>query len=209
MRPLTKSQENVLRFINDFTRENGMPPSFSEIGKALGGIKSSTVFYYVQVLIKKGFLRQGSSKARDLRLASAVTAAGLTGVGTRGCHVLGQVPAGKPALAQEEIEDTLWLDERLCKSKDAYLLRIKGDSMIGVGIHDKDLVIVRPQKDADPGNIVVALVDGDDGTVKTLRGRGPQAYLEPANPSYEPIRRAFQIVGKVIGVIRKQIGHVN
>ena len=209
MHSLTKSQEKVLRFINDFTRENGMPPSFSEIGSALGGIKSSTVFYYVQVLTKKGFLRQGSSRARDLRLASPVTAAGLTGVGTRGCHVLGQVPAGKPALAQEEIEDTLWLDERICKSKDAYLLRVKGDSMIGAGIFDKDLVIVRPQKEADPGEIVVALVEDEEGTIKTLRGKGPHAYLEAANPHYEPIRKEFQIVGKVIGMIRKQITHVN
>ncbi len=209
MHSLTKSQEKVLRFLNDFTRENGMPPSYSEIGAALGGIKSSTVFYYVQVLIKKGFLRQGSSRARDLRLASPVTAGGLTGVGTRGCPVLGQVPAGRPALAQEEIEDTLWLDERLCKARDTYLLRVKGDSMIGTGIHDKDLVIVRPQKDADPGEIVVALVHGEEGTVKTLRGKGPHSYLEPANPNYEPIRQEFQIVGKVIGVIRKQIAHVN
>jgi len=209
MKSLTKSQANVLRFINDFSRENGMPPSYSEIGAALGKIKSSTVFYYIQVLIKKGFLRQGSSRARDLRLASPVTAAGLTGVGTRGCHVLGQVPAGKPALAQEEIEDTLWLDERLCKAKDTYLLRVKGDSMIGVGINDKDLVMVRPQKEADPGEIVVALVDNDEGTVKTLRGKGSNAYLEAANPNYEPITGEFQIVGKVIGVIRKQIAHVN
>src|SRR4051812_8651075 len=113
MRPLTESQERILRTINDFTRANGMPPSFREIGAALNGIKSSTVFYYIKVLIKKGFLRQGSSRARDLRLASPAAAVGLTGVGTRALPLLGHVPAGKPNLITEEVEDTIWLDERL------------------------------------------------------------------------------------------------
>jgi repressor LexA len=206
MRPLTESQERILRTINDFTRANGMPPSLREIGAALNGIKSSTVFYYIKVLIKKGFLRQGSSRARDLRLASPAAAVGLTGVGTRALPLLGHVPAGKPNLITEEVEDTIWLDERLCKSKDAYLLRVTGDSMIGIGINHGDLVIVRPQKTADSGDVVVARTPDGEGTIKTLRRKGEIYHLEAANPKYSPITQPFEVVGKAVGVIRKQLG---
>src|SRR5258708_14613116 len=136
MHVLSEKQEYILRFIAEFARENAYPPSFREIGAACGGIKSSTVAYYIKVLTKKGILRQRSSKARDLKLASAPATCGLAGLGTRGYPILGRIPAGKPNLMEEEIEDTLWLDERLCRSREAYLLRITGDSMSGAeGFH--------------------------------------------------------------------------
>ena len=205
MRPLTDSQRKVLRVIADFARENGYPPSFREIGAAIGGIKSSTVAYYVKVLTKKGVLQPGTSKARNLKLASPVTSCGLAGVGTRGYPLLGRVPAGKPNLIGEEIEDALWLDERLGRSKDAYLLRVTGDSMVGAGIQDGDLLIVRPQRSADPGAIVVARTAEGEGTVKTLRRQGQKYHLEPQNPKYAPIREPFEVVGKVTGVIRRHV----
>jgi repressor LexA len=206
MRTLTENQERILRLIADFARENGYPPSFREIGAAFGGIKSSTVAYYIKVLIKKGVLRQGSSKVRGLKLASPVTSCGLAGLGTRGYPILGRVPAGKPSLAEEEIEDTVWLDERLCRSREAYLLRIIGDSMIGAGIFHRDLVIVRPQRIVAPGAIVVARTPGGEGTVKTLRQKGETYYLAAENPKYALIHPPFDVVGKVMGVIRR---HVN
>jgi repressor LexA len=162
MHVLSEKQEKILRFIAEFARENAYPPSFREIGAACGGIKSSTVAYYIKVLTKKGILRQRSSKARDLKLASPSATCGLAGLGTRG--YLGRIPAGKPNLVEEEIEDTLWLDERLCRSREAYLLRITGDSMIGAGVFHGDLVIVRAQRTADPGDIVVARTPDSEGT---------------------------------------------
>src|SRR5207245_739240 len=107
MRALSEKQETILRFIAAFARENACPPSFREIGAACGGIKSSTVAYYINVLTKKGVLRKGSSKARDLKLASASATCGLAGLGTRGYPILGRIPPGKPNLIEEEIEDTL------------------------------------------------------------------------------------------------------
>jgi len=206
MHSLSEKQERILRFIAEFARENACPPSFREIGAACGGIKSSTVAYYIKVLTKKGVLRQSSSKARDLKLASASATCGLAGLGTRGYPILGRIPAGKPNLIEEEIEDTLWLDERLCRSREAYLLRITGDSMIGAGVFHGDLVIVRAQRTADPGDIVVARTPDGEGTVKTLRQKG-QTYCLPAeNPKYALIHQPFDVVGKVVGVIRR---HVN
>ena len=206
MHVLSEKQEKILRFIAEFARENAYPPSFREIGAACGGIKSSTVAYYMKVLAKKGVLRRGSSKARDLKLASARATCGLAGIGTRGYPILGRIPAGKPNLMEEEIEDTLWLDERLCRSREAYLLRMTGDSMIGAGVFHGDLVIVRAQRTAEPGDIVVARTPDGEGTVKTLRQKGQTYCLAAENPKYALIHQPFDVVGKVTGVIRR---HVN
>ena len=206
MHVLSEKQQKILRFIAEFARENAYPPSFREIGAACGGIKSSTVAYYMKVLAKKGILRRGSSKARDLKLASAPATCGLAGLGTRGYPILGRIPAGKPNLMEEEIEDTLWLDERLCRSREAYLLRITGDSMIGAGVFHGDLVIVRAQRTANPGDIVVARTPDGEGTVKTLRQNGQTYCLAAENPKYALNHQPFDVVGKVMGVIRR---HVN
>jgi repressor LexA len=205
MHALSLKQKTILRFIADFARENAYPPSFREIGTACGGIKSSTVAYHIKVLTRKGILRQGSSKARDLKLASASATCGLAGLGTRGYPILGRIPAGRPNLIDEEIEDTLWLDERLCRSRETYLLRMRGDSMIGAGVFHGDLVIVRAQRKADPGDIVVARTPDGEGTVKTLRHKGQTYCLAAENPKYPLIRQPFDVVGKVMGVIRRHV----
>lgn len=203
MESLTKSQERVLRFIADFAREQGFPPTVREIGSALNGIKSSTVARYIKVLIKKGKLARGSTRARDLKLTSAVATYGMAGAGTRGHPVLGTVPAGKPNLAEENPEDYIWLDDRISKSKDSYLLRVKGDSMIGAGILEGDLLVVKPQKTANHGEIVVALTPDGEGTVKRLNSKGGAPYLEAANPNYAPIPQPFEVAGRVVGVMRR------
>lgn len=192
-----------MRFIVDFARDHGFPPTVREIGSAFGGIKSSTVAYYIKVLVKKGKLERGSSRARDLRLASPASTYGISGTGTRGCPILGRFPAGRPNLVQEEIEDTLWLDERIARSKDTYIVRVKGNSMTGRGILDGDLAVVRPQKNADTGEIVVAVTPEGEGTIKTLRRKGDNFYLEAANPNYPNVYQPFEIVGKVISIIRQ------
>jgi repressor LexA len=206
MHSLSERQEKVLRFIADYARENACPPSFREIGAGCGGIKSSTVAYYIKVLTKKGVLKQRSSKARDLKLISASALCGLAGLGTRRYPILGKIPSGTPKLLEEETEETLWLDERLCRSRQAYLLRITGDSMIGAGVVHGDLAIVRSQRTAGPGDIVVARTPDGKGTVKTLRQRGRSYCLLAENPKYGAIYPPFEVVGKVIGVIRR---HVN
>lgn len=203
-RPLSRGQERVLRFIADFAREQGFPPTVREIGAAMGGIKSSSVARHIKALIKKGRLERGSSRARDLRLPSAMTCYGMAGAGTRGHPLLGTVPAGKPNLAEQNVEDMIWLDDRISKSKDSYLLRVKGDSMIGAGMLEGDLLVVRPQKAAEPGDIVVAMTPDGEGTVKRLtRGKDGSPYLEAANPAYSPIPQPFEVAGKVVGVIRR------
>jgi len=204
MNALTEKQENILRFIGDFTRRNGGQPSYREIAEGCR-ITVGTVQHYVRALAKKRVLEPPSYRARCLRLASAPQLPGLSGAGIRGYAILGGVPAGKPNLIHEEAEDTIWLDERLCRSRDAYLLRIKGDSMIGAGILDGDLVVVRPQKTADAGEIVVARTPDGEGTVKTLRKKAGRYFLQPENPRYPLIHGHFDVVGKVVGVLRQHV----
>jgi repressor LexA len=190
MHPLSQKQDKILRFIVTFARKNGFQPTFREIGAALQGIKSSTVAYYINVLRKKGFLGQGSSKARALKLASPATIRGLTGVRIRAYPILGRVPAGRPGRRGPR------------GSPKAYLLRITGDSMIGAGILDGDLVIVQPQSSARSGEIVVATTPNREWTVKRLR-RIRQVYrLKAENPRFASIGRPFKIVGRVMGVFR-------
>jgi repressor LexA len=193
MQPLSQKQGKILRFIVNFARKNGFQPTFREIGSAFDGIKSSTVAYYINVLRKKGILGQGSSKARALKLASPATIRGLPGIRIRAYPILGRVPAGRPGGRGPR------------GSTKAYLLRISGDSMIGAGIHDGDLVIVQPQGSARSGEIVVATTPNRAWTVKRLRRRGRGYRLEAENPKFAPIGEPFKIVARVMGVFR----HVN
>src|SRR5262245_11870949 len=130
MNALTEKQENILRFIADFTRRNGGQPSYREIAEGCQ-ITVGTVQHYVRALANKRVLEAPSYRARGLRLTSGPPLPGLSGAGIRGYAILGRVPAGRPNLIHEEdVQGTVWLDERFCKSRDAYLLRITGDSMI-------------------------------------------------------------------------------
>ena len=204
MDALTDKQENILRFIGDFTRRNGGQPSYREIAEGFQ-ITVGTVQHYVRALAKKGVLEAPSYRARGLRLTSGPPLLGLSGAGIRGYAILGRVPAGKPNLIHENVEDTLWLDERLCKSRDAYLLRVTGDSMIGAAILPGDLLVVRPQKAADSGDIVVARTPEGEGMVKTLRKKAGHYFLKSENPQYPPIHGHFDVVGKVVGVLRPHV----
>jgi repressor LexA len=118
--------------------------------------------------------------------------------------VLGSVPAGNPAEAIEGIEDYLYLEKDMVLSGTYFALKVKGDSMTGAGIFDGDTVVIRHQQDAEDGEIVVARVDGGEGTVKRLRKKDGEVYLAPENPKYEPIRgRNIEIAGKVVYLTRK------
>ena len=189
MHPLSQKQGKILRFIVTFARKNGFQPAFREIGAAFEGIKSSTVAYYIKVLRKKGILRQGSSKARALRLASPASIPGLTGIRIRAYPIMGSVPAGRPGSPGP-------------RGTKAYVLRISGDSMIGAGIHNGDLVIVQPQRSARSGEIVVARTADGEWTVKRLRRIRRIYRLEAENPKFASIGQPFKIVGRVMGVFR-------
>ncbi len=193
---MTARQKQVLDFIHTTVEDRGYAPSFREISAHLRITGTRAVEKHLAALEKKGFLKKGVG-ARAL---------GPTGrsVG-RVVPVLGRVAAGAPILAEENIERTITLDPALARWTNVFCLRVKGDSMTGAAIMNNDLVIVRPQSDADSGEIVVALHDGE-ATVKRLRREAHKVFLMPENPAYQPIpvdaASPFTIVGKVVGVLR-------
>lgn len=189
-RKSTKQQE-VLEYINKFMSQNGYAPTVREIGNAVGLNSTATVTYHISQLQKKGLISYESGKKRAIALTSPPTKPGQI-------PIVGVVTAGIPILAIENQEGTLtWEGDPSC-----FALRVRGDSMTGVGIFHGDLVVVRPQQTADDGQIVVAMIE-DEATVKTLRRHKGETWLQPENPSYAPIYAAnIQLVGLVKAVVR-------
>jgi repressor LexA len=196
---LTKRQAEIFEFINGHLEKTGYPPTVREIGKALGLHSPSTVHAHLAKLEKAGVLRRDPSKPRALEIlvdrAKRVVRPGVP--------LVGQVAAGSPILAEENIEDMLEVPALLGAESGDYALNVRGDSMRDAGILPGDVVIVRPATDADNGQIVVALFE-DEATVKRFYREQDAVRLEPANPDYEPIvTRDVDIIGRVIGVFRK------
>jgi len=193
---LTARQEQVLRFIREFSRTNGYPPTVREIGSELELSSPSTVHVHLGNLERLGFIRRDPSKPRALELVDAPRP-------PRPLPLVGQVAAGVPILAEQNIEDYVDVPALLRRSDDDFLLRVEGDSMIDAGIHNDDLIVVHRQATADNGDIVVALV-GDEATTKRFYREGKRIRLQPANELYEPIvLDQVDLVGKVVGVLRK------
>ncbi|MEW6031432.1 MAG: transcriptional repressor LexA [Bacillota bacterium] len=201
MPSLTSRQKQILEFIKRQTRERGYPPSVREIGEAVGLSSSSTVHGHLARLEEKGYLRRDPTKPRAIEVLDegrAVQRHRLVNV-----PLVGRVTAGTPILAVENIEDYIPLPRDLAGGEGTFLLSVRGDSMIGAGIHDGDLLIVRPQPSADDGDIVVALLE-DEATVKRFYRDKRGIRLQPENPALEPIvTRDVRILGKVIGLIRE------
>ncbi|WP_413084582.1 transcriptional repressor LexA [Thermaerobacter composti] len=196
---LTRRQREILEFIKASVRERGYPPSVREIGEAVGLKSTSTVHTYLAQLERKGYIRRDPTKPR------AIEVRGEAGVRTRTVAVplVGQVTAGRPILAVENIEDVLPLPSDLLPEGEVFALRIRGDSMIGAGILDGDYVIVRRQDTAENGDIVVALLD-DEATVKRFYRERDGIRLQPENPAMEPIRvRDVRVLGKVVALLRR------
>lgn len=196
---LTKRQNEIFEFINGHLERTGYPPTVREIGKALGLHSPSTVHAHLAKLEKSGVLRRDPSKPRAIEIlvdrAKRVVRPGVP--------LVGQVAAGSPILAEENIEDMLEVPALLGAESGDYALNVRGDSMKDAGILPGDVVIVRPAEDADNGQIVVALME-DEATVKRFYREQDAVRLEPANPDYEPIvTRDVDIIGRVIGVFRK------
>jgi repressor LexA len=197
---LTKRQKEIYEFISKYASKYGYPPTVREIGKAVGLHSSSTVHAHLANLEKIGLLRRDPTKPRAIEVLVDKARKAMRGPGL---PVVGQVAAGAPILAEENIEEYLEVPEVIGGETGDYILRVKGDSMKDAGILEGDYVVVRPAEVADDGEIVVALI-GDEATVKRFYKEKDRVRLEPANKAYKPIRSAdAALLGTVTGVFRK------
>lgn len=187
----SNKREQILNFLTQFMNEHGYAPTVREICNAVGLQSTATVHYHLNALRDAGLIEMDEMKKRAISLPDAQRADRIP--------VVGMVTAGVPILATENIEGYIpWDGESGC-----FVLRVRGDSMIGAGILDGDKVVVRPQPDAENGQIVVALLD-DSATVKRLKKTGRDVWLMPENPSYEPIPgNEAKILGRVKALIRE------
>lgn len=201
---LSNRQQAILNFIKAEVKEKGYPPSVREIGEAVGLASSSTVHGHLERLEKKGLIRRDPTKPRAIEILTDDVAnyPSLNDDVVR-IPVLGKITAGNPITAIEHTEDYYPLPTQMVKDDDVYMLTVQGDSMIEAGIFDGDYVIVRKQSTANNGEIVVAMTDDDEATVKRFYKEKNHFRLQPENPSMEPIiLQNVSILGKVIGVIR-------
>ena len=201
---LTGRQQEIWDFLVDYVDRHGYPPTVREIGEAVGLASPSTVHAHLANLERAGLLRRDPTKPRALELTGREKSAAGAVVELPKLPLLGQIAAGGPLLADQNIEDQIAVPETLSGD---FLLRVRGDSMIGAGILEGDYVVVRRQQDARNGDIVVALVgddeSADEATVKRFFRENGDIRLQPENEAYEPIRAAHvDILGKVIGVFR-------
>lgn len=198
---LTKRQKEIFDFIRRYAEKTGYPPTVREIGKAVGLHSSSTVHAHLANLEKIGLLRRDPSKPRAIELL--FDRAKKTIMPERGLPLVGQVAAGTPILAEENIEEYIEIPDVIGGEEGDYVLRVRGESMVDAGIFEGDYVIVRPSETAQDGEIVVALI-GEEATVKRYFREADHIRLQPENEAMEPIRSAeATVLGRVIGVLRK------
>jgi repressor LexA len=214
---LTRRQQAILDVIRDSVERRGYPPSIREICESAGLASTSSVAHQLAMLERKGFLRRdanrpravdvrgtdGMDKAKAARRALAVTDEAPRGDAPVFVPVIGRIAAGGPILAEQMIEDVFPLPKLLVGEGTLFMLKVVGDSMIDAAISDGDWVVVRQQPNAENGDIVAAMLDGE-ATVKTFRRRDGEVWLLPHNPAYAPIPAAdASILGKVVTVLRK------
>ena len=201
---LSARQQEIWSFLVDYADRHGYPPTVREIGSAVGLASPSTVHAHLANLERAGMLRRDPTKPRALELVAQRKDAARTAREARLLPLVGQIAAGGPLLAEENIEDHVAVPERL---NGDFLLRVKGDSMVNAGILDGDLLVVQRAQDARNGEIVVALAgddeSADEATVKRFFREDGHVRLQPENDALEPIYAAHvQILGKVTGVFR-------
>jgi repressor LexA len=203
---LTGRQQEIWDFLVEYVDAHGYPPTVREIGEKVGLASPSTVHAHLANLERVGLLRRDPTKPRALELLGAPRRERVVDRSARGLPLVGDIAAGGPLLAEQNIEDEIAVPEPLGRGAD-FLLRVKGDSMVNVGILDGDIVVVRRQVDARNGDIVVALAgddeSADEATVKRFFRDGDRVRLQPENDALDPIYAAHvQVLGKVTGVFR-------
>jgi repressor LexA len=203
----------ILDFIAATLRARGYPPSVREIARAVGLASTSAVHHHLQILEREGYLERGAAQSRAIRLTpTAALRLGLSGElmpqsALSEAHLLpivGEIAAGGPIEAYQDASESMAVPDILAPSGDAYVLKVRGDSMIEAHIADGDFVLIRPQSTARNGDIVVAQVDDNGVTLKTFFKEKDRVRLQPANAAYAPqFYDDVRIQGKLIGVIRR------
>lgn len=198
-KPATERQRRILEVIRNFTAEHGYPPSVREIGERVGLSSSSTIHAHLKALERRGLISRDPTKPRALRSGDLPVAKE-----TVVLPVLGRVAAGVPITAQEDIEGEFLLAAGFVpRASDAFMLRVQGDSMVDAAILDGDLILVRPQRSAENGEIVVAMLEGE-ATVKRFYREAGRVRLQPENQRMAPIYASdVEIVGRVEAVVRR------
>lgn len=204
MTKLSKRQQHILDFIKEEVRHKGYPPSVREIGEAVGLASSSTVHGHLARLESKGLIRRDPTKPRAIEILDLEETAHIPKMNIINVPVVGKVTAGQPITAIENVEEYFPLPERLAPADEqVFMLEVMGDSMIEAGILDGDYVIVKQQQTAQNGEIVVAMTEDDEATVKRFYKEKDYFRLQPENSMLEPIiLQHVSILGKVIGVYR-------
>lgn len=197
LQKLTKRQQAIFSFIKEFALDKGYPPTIPEIQEEFGIKSPNGVNNHLKALNRKGYIKRDSSRARALDIIGM----------KEGLPILGNVAAGAPILAEENLTGYFKLQDLYRGSEDVFMLRVKGESMINAGIFDGDYVIVRMQQTIEPGEIGVAILN-DEATVKRIFCDGNIVELVPENDAMKPITvtradPSFSIGGKVVGVIRQ------
>jgi repressor LexA len=202
-RELTPRQQRILSVIREAVSEHGYPPSIREIGDRVNLTSTSSVHSQLYQLEKKGYIRRDPTKPRAIELVDGAPRRFMAMVPL----MTGQIAAGAPILAEENVEEHVPLPRDLVGQGELFMLRVRGDSMKDAGVLDGDMVVVRKQETAENGEMVAAmLVDGSEGeaTVKTWSRQGDRVLLLPANDAYEPIDGTNAVIlGKVVTVLRK------
>jgi len=204
---LSKRQRQVLECIETTMRQRGYPPSVREIGEAVGLTSPSSVHAHLSTLQKLGYLHRDPTKPRAIQVRfDPLSGATVERRPSRHVPLVGDVAAGTDVLAEENITETLPIAEDFTGDGDLFMLRVRGDSMIDVGIFDGDFVVVRSQPTAENGEIVVAGIPGDEATVKTFRRDGDTITLVPHNERLAPMEfpaDEVTVYGRVVTVLRK------
>jgi repressor LexA len=204
---LTERQRGILNFIEAETAQRGYPPSVREIGEAVGLTSTSTVHAHLASLQRLGYLRRDPTKPRAIEVRYD-PGSGASGERRPARHVplVGDVAAGTDVLAQENVEELLPLPADFTGDGPVFMVRVRGDSMIDAGILDGDYVVVRQDPDVRKGDVVVAGIPGEEGTVKTFTRKGNKIVLVPANARLAPMEfdaAEVTIYGKVVTVVRR------
>ncbi len=203
---LTGRQQEILQYILQSVDERGYPPAIREIGDAVGLSSPSTVHSHLNALVKAGYLRRDPTKPRAIEvLDPGHVEPSLHRAPVRDVPLVGRIAAGSPILAEQDIEEIYPLPTELVGNDPVFMLRVRGDSMIDVGILDEDFVVVRRSQTAQNGQLVAALVDGEEATVKRFQRKDGRVTLFAENADYAPMvfTEGVEILGVVAAVLRR------